>query len=63
MAKQLGGGSGGMAAQTDIHQKGMRDRAAEPVDKSMGLGKGSVNNDATRSSTAPTPKTLGERCA
>ena len=52
-----------MAADTSIHQKGMKTRAVEPVDKSMGLGKASVNDDATRSSTAKTPKTLGDRCA
>ena len=62
MARQ-GDGSGSMAAETSIHQKGMKTRAVEPVDKSMGLGKASVSNDATRNSTAPTPKTLGDRCA
>ena len=62
MSKQ-GDGSGSMAAETSIHQKGMRDRSPEPVDKSMRLGKASVNDDTTRSGVAPTPKTLGERCA
>jgi len=52
-----------MAAETSIHQKGMRDRSVEPVDASMKLGKKSVNDEPTRSSTAPTPKTIGERCA
>lgn len=62
MAKQ-GDGSGSMKADTSLHQKGMRTRSPEPVDKSMKLGRASVNDDATRNSTAPTPKTLGERCA
>lgn len=63
MAKQHGGGSGSMAAETSVHQKGMRDRAAEPTDKSTRLGRGSVNDEATRSGVAKTPRTLGERCA
>lgn len=62
MSKQ-GDGSGSMKSDTSIHQKGMRDRSPQPVDKSMRLGKASVNDDATRSGTAPTPKSLGERCA
>ncbi len=33
------------------------------VDSSMSPPKGSVNNETTRSSTAPTPKTLGPRVA
>ena len=62
MARQ-GNGSGSMAAQTDIHQKGMKTRSPEPVDRSMKLGKGSVNDEATRDGVAKTPKTLGGRCA
>ena len=63
MAEKIGSGSGSMAAETSLRQKGMKTRSAEFPDKSMGLGKASVNNDATRKETAPTPKTLGERCA
>ena len=33
------------------------------VDASMKCGKGSVDNDVTRSSVAPTPKTMGSRDA
>jgi hypothetical protein len=59
----MSGNQSGKAPGTSVHGKGMRDRAAEPVDKSMKLGKASVNDEATRSGVAPTPKTLGERCA
>lgn len=62
MAKQ-GDGRGTMRADTSIHQKGMKTRMPAAVDKSMKLGKASVNDDATRSGTAPTPKSLGDRCA
>jgi|HubBroStandDraft_3_1064219.scaffolds.fasta_scaffold00993_7 hypothetical protein len=60
MAK-MGGGQGSMAAETRIHQKGMKDRAPQPVDASMRCKGGSVNNDTTRRETAPTPKTIGPR--
>lgn len=63
MAERQGDGRGSMAAETSIHQKGMKTRAVEPVDKSMKLGKGSVNDEATRDGVAKTPKTLGGRCA
>lgn len=56
-------GESGMAAETCIHQKGMKTRSPEGVDRSMKLGKASVSEDATRSGTAPTPKTIGDRCA
>ena len=51
------------ASETSLHQKGMKTRSPQNPDASMKLGKASVNNESTRSSTAPTPKTLGERCA
>lgn len=39
---------------------GLKDRSpAAPSEKPKG---GSVNDNATRKSTAPTPKTLGPRC-
>ena len=61
MAKQ-GSGSGSMAATTDLH-KGLSTKSPAGVDKSMKCGKGHVDDDATRSSTAATPKTLGPRSA
>lgn len=60
-AKNVGGGRGSMAAETKIHQRGMKMRAPEPVDASMRCKGGSVDSGATRESTAPTPKTLGPR--
>lgn len=39
---------------------GLKTRAAEPPSGKFTKG-GSVNNDTTRSSTAPTPRTLGPR--
>ena len=52
-----------MAAETSLKQKGMSTKSPDGVDASMKLGKASVNENATRSETAPTPKTLGERTA
>lgn len=44
--------------------KGLKDSSPRDGDKSMQLPKGpSVNSEPTRSSTAPTPKTLGPRSA
>lgn len=65
MTKEKGGSSSGrsMAAETNIHQKGMKDRSAKFPDASMKLGKASVSEGATRSETAPTPKTIGGRVA
>lgn len=43
---------------------GLKNQSASASDKSTQLPKGpSVNQDATRSSTAPTQPTLGPRCA
>jgi hypothetical protein len=43
---------------------GLKNTAPAGVDKSMSIPKGStVNNDTTRGSVAPTPGTLGGRCA
>jgi hypothetical protein len=48
---------------TSLHG-GLKNRAAKFPDRSMGMkGGGSVASDATRSSTAKTPKTLGPRTA
>lgn len=60
MAK-MGDGRGSMASQTTLHQKGMKVRSPSASDASMKCRGGSVNNDTTRKSTAPTPKTLGPR--
>jgi hypothetical protein len=63
MAKEKGG-SGSMAAETSLHQRGMKTRSPQNPDASMKLGKASVNDNATRSETAPTPRTIGDgRCA
>lgn len=62
MARQ-GDGKGSMASETTLHQKGMKTRVPSATDASTKLGKASVNDEATRSSVAPTPKTIGERCA
>lgn len=44
--------------------KGLTDKNPSSSDKSTQLPKGpSVNQDATRSATAPTQPTLGPRCA
>ncbi len=44
--------------------KGLTDNSPSASDKSTTLPKGpSVNEDATRSGTAPTQPTLGPRCA
>lgn len=59
----VGSGSSSSAAETSLKQKGMSTKSPSSPDASMKLGKASVNDDATRSETAPTPKTLGERTA
>jgi hypothetical protein len=59
----VGSGSGSMAAETSLRQKGMSTKSAVFPDASTKLGKASVNDGATRSETAPTPKTLGDRTA
>ena len=60
MARQ-GDGKGSMAAETRIHQKGMKTREPAAVDASMKCKGGSVNDESTRKETAATPKTLGPR--
>ena len=60
MAEKTGNGRGSMAADTKIHQKGMSDRSAKFPDKSMGLGRASVSDEAVRKETAPTPRTIGD---
>ena len=60
MARQ-GDGSGSMASESKLRQKGMKNSSPEASDASTKCKGGSVNDEATRSSTAPTPKTLGPR--
>jgi hypothetical protein len=57
------GGQGGTSATTDL-KKGLADRAPKADSfGAHGVSKGphNINGDATRSSTAPTPKSLGPR--
>jgi hypothetical protein len=60
MAK-MGGGQGSTAAETKIHQRGMKVREPSASDASTRCKGGSVNSEPTRKATAPTPKTLGPR--
>jgi len=60
-AKNVGSGHGSMASETTLHQKGMKTREPSATDASTRCRGGSVNNEATRKDTAPTPKTLGPR--
>lgn len=43
--------------------KGLSRKSPPAEDSSMRPKGGRVDNEATRTSTAPTPKTLGPRCA
>ena len=60
MAK-MGSGSGSMAAETKIHQKGMTVRSPSAADASTKCKGGSVNSAPTLKTVAHTPKTLGPR--
>ena len=60
-AKNVGSGSGSMASESKLQQRGMKVRAPSPSDASTKCKGGSVNSDTTRKSTAPTPRTLGPR--
>ena len=62
MARQ-GDGSGSMRAETSVHQSGMKTRMPSATDASTKPQGGSVNDDTTRKSAAPTPASLGGRCA
>ena len=59
----MSGNQKGSAAESTLHQKGMKTQAAAATDSSMKCKGGSVNDEATRDSTAKTPKGLGPRCA
>jgi len=60
MADKFGSGKSNNSVTTDLH-KGLVDRSPKFPDKSMKLKGGSVNDDTTRSSVAPTPRGLGPR--
>lgn len=51
------------AAETTLHQKGMRRNEPNAVDASTQTRGPTVDEGATRSSVAPTPGTLGPRSA
>lgn len=59
--RHVGSGRGSMAAETRIHQKGMKNRSPSSSDASTRCKGGSVNEGSTRKDTAATPKTLGPR--
>ena len=63
MAKNVGSGHGGTAAETTLHQRSMKVREPAAVDASMRCKGGSVSSETTRKEVAHTPKTLGPRCA
>jgi hypothetical protein len=61
MAKHQGGGHSSHAAETTLHQKGMKVREPKFPDASMRCKGGSVNSDTTRKSVPAQPKSLGPR--
>lgn len=63
MGDRFGSGKSDNKTTTSLH-KGLTVKAPKAIDKSYGMKGGkSVNADATRSSTAPTPRSLGPRTA
>jgi hypothetical protein len=62
MAEDYSGGKGMGGGTKSLHD-GLHKKRCPPTDSSMDLTKRSVNEDATRGSTAATPKTLGPRAA
>lgn len=56
-------GHTGMSGKSMNMHKGMKRHAPMGVDASMKPMGGSVDNNATRSGVAPTPRTLGPRDA
>jgi hypothetical protein len=63
MADKFGSGKSSNKATASLNQ-GLTNKAAKFPDKSMGMKGGkSVDADATRSATAPTPRSLGPRTA
>ena len=63
MAKGQALGTGGSPSETTLRQKGMTTRSPDWPDASARCKGGSVNDEATRKETAPTPKSLGGRTA
>lgn len=57
MAKD-GNSSGGM----NLHA-GLKTKSPAGTDKSMSIPAGNTVNEGTRTGVAPTPKTIGDRCA
>lgn len=51
-----------MANETNLHA-GLKTKSPPATDKSFGIPKGNTVNEQTRTSTAPSPKTLGDRSA
>lgn len=56
-------GANYIATETTLHQKGMIRNEPNAVDASTRVHGRTVDDEATRSSTAPTPGTLGPRTA
>ena len=61
MTKERGATGDGKhgVGKTNLH-KGLKTRSSEPPSGKFTKG-GSVNSEATRSSTAPTPRSIGPR--
>lgn len=63
MPDRLGSGKSNNSTTTSLHA-GLTNKSPKWPDKSAGMKGGkSVNDDSTRTSVAPTPKTLGPRSA
>lgn len=62
MADNFGSGKSSNKATTNL-KDGLKNRSPKASDASTKYSGGSVNNDTTRSSVAPTPKSLGPRTA
>ena len=64
-AKSKGGGRSESQgpSQTTLHQGGMKNHSAANPDSSMRCSGPSVDSNATRGETAPTPRSLGPRSA
>ena len=63
MAKTTGSGKGSNSSTSNDLYSGLKNRSPKPPDGKITRSSGSVNDDATRSSTAKTPPTLGPRTA
>lgn len=63
MGESYSGGKGMGSGGTKSMHDGLTKKRCPPTDASMDLTKRSVNEDATRSGTTATPKSLGPRTA